>query len=223
MSSAMAARSSSVACTTISRTPSPLLRHPGGTDRVRDDRRGARARVPRLVREPSRGAAGGAVVRAFIAALSERHTVVRYDRIGTGLSVRSGGPLSLEAEAGVLGMLIDHLRLERCSLSASRPEAASRPPMRPNIRAAYSGSSCTAPLRTAQASPTTGPVKPLCRSSGATGGLARACSRASSCRTATPRTCAGSRASSATPPRRRWPRLCSRASIGPRRGRRSSG
>jgi pimeloyl-ACP methyl ester carboxylesterase len=54
--------------------------------------------------------------RAFIAALSERHTVVRYDRIGTGLSVRRVGPLSLEAEAGVLGMLIDHLRLERCSL-----------------------------------------------------------------------------------------------------------
>jgi pimeloyl-ACP methyl ester carboxylesterase/DNA-binding CsgD family transcriptional regulator len=56
--------------------------------------------------------------RSFLAALAHRHTVVRYDRIGTGLSERSPGQkaLSLEAEVEVLGQLIDHVGFSRCTL-----------------------------------------------------------------------------------------------------------
>jgi pimeloyl-ACP methyl ester carboxylesterase/DNA-binding CsgD family transcriptional regulator len=56
--------------------------------------------------------------RSFMLALADRHTVVRYDRIGTGLSERRRrrGAISLEAEMEVLGELLDHIRLTRCTL-----------------------------------------------------------------------------------------------------------
>jgi pimeloyl-ACP methyl ester carboxylesterase/DNA-binding CsgD family transcriptional regulator len=56
--------------------------------------------------------------RAFFLALAERHTVVRYDRIGTGLSERHRrlGAFSLEAEVEVLGELLDQVGVKRCTL-----------------------------------------------------------------------------------------------------------
>ena len=55
--------------------------------------------------------------RRFLLALADRHTVVRYDRIGTGLSERRRQrAISLEAEIEVLGELLDHVGLPRCTL-----------------------------------------------------------------------------------------------------------
>ncbi len=56
--------------------------------------------------------------RRFFGALAERHTVVRYDRIGVGLSDRDRDPkdMSLEAEVGLLRATLEHLGLERCSM-----------------------------------------------------------------------------------------------------------
>jgi pimeloyl-ACP methyl ester carboxylesterase len=56
--------------------------------------------------------------RSFLLALADRHTVVRYDRIGTGLSERrrGRGAISLEAEVEVLGELLDHVGVSRCTL-----------------------------------------------------------------------------------------------------------
>ena len=56
--------------------------------------------------------------RRFLLALADRHTVVRYDRIGTGLSERSRGEgtMSLGAEVEVMAELVDHLGLRRCTL-----------------------------------------------------------------------------------------------------------
>jgi pimeloyl-ACP methyl ester carboxylesterase len=56
--------------------------------------------------------------RAFLLALAHRHTVVRYDRVGTGLSERRPGERAptLEAEVEVLGELLDHVGLSRCTL-----------------------------------------------------------------------------------------------------------
>jgi pimeloyl-ACP methyl ester carboxylesterase/DNA-binding CsgD family transcriptional regulator len=56
--------------------------------------------------------------RSFLLALADRHTVVRYDRIGTGLSERrrGQGAISLEAEVELLGELLDHVDLARCTL-----------------------------------------------------------------------------------------------------------
>jgi len=41
--------------------------------------------------------------------LAERHTVVRYDRPGSGLSDRERSRVDLEGEVETLGALIDHL------------------------------------------------------------------------------------------------------------------
>jgi pimeloyl-ACP methyl ester carboxylesterase/DNA-binding CsgD family transcriptional regulator len=56
--------------------------------------------------------------RSFMLALADRHKVVRYDRIGTGLSERrrGHGAISLAAEADVLGELLDHVGIARCTL-----------------------------------------------------------------------------------------------------------
>jgi pimeloyl-ACP methyl ester carboxylesterase/DNA-binding CsgD family transcriptional regulator len=57
-------------------------------------------------------------VRAFYEALASRFTLVRYDRLGTGLSDRVRPPesLSLEFEVDVLEALIDELGIGRTSL-----------------------------------------------------------------------------------------------------------
>jgi pimeloyl-ACP methyl ester carboxylesterase/DNA-binding CsgD family transcriptional regulator len=56
--------------------------------------------------------------RAFVEAVSARHTVIRYDRLGTGLSDRHRPPelLTLEAEVRALETLVDHLELDRHAL-----------------------------------------------------------------------------------------------------------
>jgi pimeloyl-ACP methyl ester carboxylesterase/DNA-binding CsgD family transcriptional regulator len=58
--------------------------------------------------------------RTFIEALASRHTVVRYDPLGTGLSERrrADDEFSLEVELGLLERLLEHLRLERASVFA---------------------------------------------------------------------------------------------------------
>jgi pimeloyl-ACP methyl ester carboxylesterase len=54
--------------------------------------------------------------REFIEALAARHTVVRYDRWGSGLSDRDRSDFSLEADIQVVLDLADHLRLRRFAL-----------------------------------------------------------------------------------------------------------
>ncbi len=56
--------------------------------------------------------------RAFFAALAAEHTVVRYDRIGVGLSDRRRRTtdMSLASELAVFEALAAHLGVQRCSL-----------------------------------------------------------------------------------------------------------
>lgn len=53
---------------------------------------------------------------AFHGRLTARHSVVRYDRWGTGLSDRDRTDFSLDADVDVLADLVDHLRLRRFAL-----------------------------------------------------------------------------------------------------------
>ncbi len=55
---------------------------------------------------------------AFHEALAHRHTVVFYDKHGTGLSDRSRTDFSLEADVRDLETIIDHLKLRRLALLA---------------------------------------------------------------------------------------------------------
>src|SRR5262245_59167540 len=61
---------------------------------------------------------GFAEFRAFVRALAVRRTVIRYDRIGTGLSDRPAKPQSssLEREVRTIAAVLDALELERASL-----------------------------------------------------------------------------------------------------------
>jgi len=61
---------------------------------------------------------GIARFREFFSALAERHTVVRYDRLGAGLSDRDRADFSLEAEVATLEAVIQALRPERVALFA---------------------------------------------------------------------------------------------------------
>jgi pimeloyl-ACP methyl ester carboxylesterase len=56
--------------------------------------------------------------RSFFTALAVDHTVVRYDRIGVGLSDRrrTAAEMSLASELAVLEALLAHLRIDRCTL-----------------------------------------------------------------------------------------------------------
>jgi pimeloyl-ACP methyl ester carboxylesterase/DNA-binding CsgD family transcriptional regulator len=56
--------------------------------------------------------------RAFFEALAEEHTVLRYDRIGVGLSDRRrrSSDMSLASELKLFEALLEHLGVERCSL-----------------------------------------------------------------------------------------------------------
>jgi pimeloyl-ACP methyl ester carboxylesterase/DNA-binding CsgD family transcriptional regulator len=58
--------------------------------------------------------------RAFVEALSAHHTVIRYDRLGTGLSDRDRPPdqLTLEHEVGALEALVEEVGVERPALLA---------------------------------------------------------------------------------------------------------
>jgi len=78
--------------------------------------------------------------RAFVTALAERHAVIRYDRIGTGLSDRTPrSPLALAEEVELLGSCwtTRHSNAARCS--ASPPAGRSRAPTPPPGRSACSG------------------------------------------------------------------------------------
>jgi len=57
-------------------------------------------------------------VREFFEALASRFTLIRYDRLGTGLSdrVRPPGSLTVEFEVDVLEVLLDELEIGRTSL-----------------------------------------------------------------------------------------------------------
>ncbi|HEX2087101.1 MAG TPA: alpha/beta fold hydrolase [Solirubrobacteraceae bacterium] len=56
--------------------------------------------------------------RAFVEALAEHHTVIRYDRLGCGLSDRERPPdqFTLEHEVGALGAVIEEVGVERPAL-----------------------------------------------------------------------------------------------------------
>jgi pimeloyl-ACP methyl ester carboxylesterase/DNA-binding CsgD family transcriptional regulator len=55
--------------------------------------------------------------RRFITALAERHTVIGYDRPGTGLSDRDvDAPLTIERDVAVLDELLEHVGVQRCTL-----------------------------------------------------------------------------------------------------------
>ena len=78
--------------------------------------------------------------RAFVTALAERHTVIGYDRPGTGLSDRDrAAPLTIEQDLALLDELLDHAGARRCTLfgfsaggalggayAAERPERVQR-------------------------------------------------------------------------------------------------
>ena len=57
----------------------------------------------------------------FYDVLAAHHTVVRYDRWGTGLSYRDRSDFSLEAEVQVAVDLADHLRLRRFAVDGAVP------------------------------------------------------------------------------------------------------
>src|SRR5579862_5370810 len=59
----------------------------------------------------------GAAFRRFVETLAARHRVVRYDRLGTGLSERDRPPdtLTLEYELRALAAVLDHLEIERAA------------------------------------------------------------------------------------------------------------
>ncbi|MEV0582867.1 alpha/beta fold hydrolase [Nonomuraea sp. NPDC050310] len=57
--------------------------------------------------------------RGFVEALARRYTVIRYDKLGSGLSDRGRAEFTLESELEVLGALIGQLGLKRYSLFGS--------------------------------------------------------------------------------------------------------
>lgn len=54
--------------------------------------------------------------RTFIRELARTHTVIQYDRWGTGLSSRDRDDLSVGADVAILQDVLDHLRLRRTAL-----------------------------------------------------------------------------------------------------------
>src|SRR5215218_2880100 len=54
--------------------------------------------------------------RAFIGALARRRTVIRYDRLGTGLSDRPTGDPTVDAEVRTVAAIVEALGLETVSL-----------------------------------------------------------------------------------------------------------
>ncbi|MFC1946486.1 alpha/beta fold hydrolase [Chloroflexota bacterium] len=67
-------------------------------------------------------------IRSYYEALAKYHTVIRYDKLGTGLSDRERTDFSLESEVKILEIIIDNLNLDRLALfgtSGSGPIAVS--------------------------------------------------------------------------------------------------
>jgi pimeloyl-ACP methyl ester carboxylesterase/DNA-binding CsgD family transcriptional regulator len=57
--------------------------------------------------------------RRFVEALAREHTVIRYDKVGCGLSDRDRTDFTMEFELAVLDALIQHLGLDRFALFGS--------------------------------------------------------------------------------------------------------
>jgi DNA-binding CsgD family transcriptional regulator/pimeloyl-ACP methyl ester carboxylesterase len=57
--------------------------------------------------------------RRFVEALAREHTVIRYDKVGCGLSDRSRTDFTMESEVQTLEALAEQLRLERFALFGS--------------------------------------------------------------------------------------------------------
>jgi len=57
--------------------------------------------------------------RRFVEALAREHTVIRYDKVGCGLSDRSRTDFTMESELATLEALVEHLGLKRFALFGS--------------------------------------------------------------------------------------------------------
>src|SRR5436309_1543310 len=57
--------------------------------------------------------------RRFVGALAREHTVIRFDKLGCGLSDRARTDFSMESELAVLAALVEHLGLKRFALFGS--------------------------------------------------------------------------------------------------------
>jgi pimeloyl-ACP methyl ester carboxylesterase/DNA-binding CsgD family transcriptional regulator len=57
--------------------------------------------------------------RRFVEALGREHTVIRYDKLGVGLSDRTRDDFTLESELAVLDALVEHLGFDRFALLGS--------------------------------------------------------------------------------------------------------
>src|SRR5690242_10351983 len=57
--------------------------------------------------------------RRFVEALAREHTVIRYDKLGCGLSDRDRTDFTMESELAVLRALVEELRLTRFALFGS--------------------------------------------------------------------------------------------------------
>src|SRR5689334_25378999 len=57
--------------------------------------------------------------RRFVEALARERTVIRYDKLGCGLSDRTRTDFTIESELTVLESLVSHLGLERFALFGS--------------------------------------------------------------------------------------------------------
>jgi pimeloyl-ACP methyl ester carboxylesterase/DNA-binding CsgD family transcriptional regulator len=57
--------------------------------------------------------------RRFVEALSRERTVIRYDKVGCGLSDRARTDFTMESELAVLEAIVEHLGLERFALFGS--------------------------------------------------------------------------------------------------------
>jgi len=57
--------------------------------------------------------------RRFVEALAREHTVIRYDKVGCGLSDRGRTDFTMESELAVLQALVEHLGLKRFALFGS--------------------------------------------------------------------------------------------------------
>ena len=54
--------------------------------------------------------------RRFVEALAREHTVIRYDKVGSGLSDRTRTDFTMESELATLEGLVEHLDLDRFAL-----------------------------------------------------------------------------------------------------------
>ena len=75
-------------------------------------------------------------IRSYYQALAKYHTVVRYDKLGTGLSDRERTDFSLESEVRTLEIIVDNLNLDKLALfgtSGSGPIAISYAAKHPKI------------------------------------------------------------------------------------------